>query len=149
MQENEIEIFIQGISNYFSLYSDEKLSIDTPYLLDNVNKLVYDYTGIIGITGNYSGCVYFTAPKVLLKYLLLSLGEEDLNEVNIADLVGEIANTISGNARKYLGSDFMISVPVVVDGTINKVQLPKELRSYVIPIKWRNYSAAMVISIEK
>ena len=149
MQENEIEIFIEGISNYFTLYSEEKLTIDTPYLLDNVNKLVYDYTGIIGITGNYSGCVYFTAPKVLLKYLLLSLGEEDLNEVNIADLVGEIANTISGNARKHLGSNFMISVPVVVDGAINKVQLPKDLRSYVIPVKWRNYSAAMVISIEK
>ncbi|WP_370979231.1 chemotaxis protein CheX [Agaribacterium sp. ZY112] len=148
MSEETIKVFIDGVVNYFRHTSDKEVSIGTPYLADNESPTSFDYTGIIGISGPYKGTVYFTAPKILLRHLLLSLGEPDTSNENILDVAGEVANTISGNARSVFGHDFMISVPVVVEGGGSKVRLPKALRSYVIPIYWKAYSAAVVVCLE-
>ena len=110
--------------------------------------ITHEFTGIIGIYGKKKGCVYFTAPMSLLKHLLLSIGETNTSRDALSDLVGEVANTISGNARSYFGTEFMISVPVVVNGKTERIKLPSSLRSYVIPVNWRNYEAAIVISLE-
>ena len=149
MSEKNLQVFIDGVVRYFSLTTDNDLKVGTPYLEENTHPAAMDYTGIIGISGNNKGCVYFTAPRVMLKHLILGLGESDVGEANMVDLVGEVANTISGNARKELGKDFMISVPVVVSGAPSHIHLPLELRSYVIPIIWRSYQAAVVICLEK
>jgi chemotaxis protein CheX len=66
----------------------------------------------------------------------------------MCDLVGEVANTISGNARKDFGKDFMISVPQVVAGEPEKVAPPDNMRSFVIPINWRSHSAQLVVCLE-
>lgn len=148
MSEQNLQVFIDGVVRYFNLTTDNDLQVGTPYLAENAQPAAMDYTGIIGISGNNKGCVYFTAPRVMLKHLILSLGEADTRESNMTDLVGEVANTISGNARKELGKDFMISVPVVVSGAPSNIHLPEELRSYVIPITWRSYQAAVVICLQ-
>ena len=114
MLEHNIQIFIDGVVRYFHHTQDKTVKVGTPYLANNTVPQAMDYTGIIGISGPQKGCVYFTAPRILLKHLLLSLGETNTEEENVADLVGEVANTISGNARSEFGQDFMISVPVVV-----------------------------------
>lgn len=145
MSEDKIQVFIDGLTRYFSQLTDAAVKVGTPYLESNQSPQALDYTGIIGVSGNYRGCVYFTAPKVLLKHLILNLGETDTSEKNLVDMVGEVANTLSGNARRELGKDFMISVPVVVEGAPSSIHLPRELRSYVIPIVWKSYTAAVVI----
>ena len=148
MSEQNLQVFIDGVVRYFSLTMNNDLQVGTPYLADNTQPAAMDYTGIIGISGSNKGCVYFTAPRVMLKHLILSLGIGDTSETNMTDLVGEVANTVSGNARKELGKDFMISVPVVVSGAPSNIHLPLELRSYVIPITWRSYQAAVVICLQ-
>ena len=148
MTEKNIQAFIDGVLHYFSQTTDTKAVVGTPYLLQNTKHLSFDYTGIIGISGGYRGCVYFTAPSALLRHLLTSLGELDSSSEMLVDLVGEVANTISGNARKQFGSDFMISVPVVIQGSLDTIHLPREARSYVIPISWHQYSAAIVVYLE-
>lgn len=148
MSEKNLQVFIDGVIRYFSLTTDNDLKVGTPYLEENTQPAAKDYTGIIGISGSNKGCVYFTAPRVMLKHLLLGLGESDTSESNMVDLVGEVANTISGNARKELGKEFMISVPVVVSGAPSTIHLPVDLRSYVIPISWRSYQAAVVICLQ-
>ena len=45
----------------------------------------------------------------------------DTSVDNILDLVGEVANTISGNARKVFGREFLISVPVMIEGAVDKI----------------------------
>lgn len=147
MSEATLQVFIDGVVRYFAHTSDKEVKLGTPYLVDNASPAAFDYTGIIGVSGPYRGCVYFTAPQALLRHLLLSLGEADTGESNIIDLVGEVANTISGNARSEFGKDFMISVPVVVQGMPDSIHLPRSLRSYVIPVYWKAYSAAVVISL--
>ena len=145
MSEDKIQIFIDAVVNYFNQTSNTEVTVGAPFLEKNHNPTAMDYTGVIGISGSYKGCVYFTAPKILLKHLILSLGESDTSENNMIDMVGEVANTLSGNARRELGKNFMISVPMVVEGAPSKLHLPRELRSYVIPISWKSYNAAVVI----
>jgi len=64
------------------------------------------------------------------------------------DLVGEIANTISGNARASFGEDFTISAPRVIDGPIESKMLDPKRRSYVLPIRWKSNGAQLIISLD-
>ncbi len=61
------------------------------------------------MTGRRNGIVYFTAPRGMLIVMLMKMNESDVSHDNLCDLVGEVANTISGNARRDFGKDFMIS----------------------------------------
>ena len=148
MAEKTLEVFIDGALRYFQHTSDKEVKVGTPYLAKNSKPEAFDYTGVIGISGSIKGCVYFTAPRILLKHLLLSIGEKDTNEDNLIDLIGEVANTISGNARSEFGKDFMISVPVVIEGAPSSIHLPRHLRSHVIPVYWKSYNAAVVICLD-
>ena len=147
MSEETLQVFIDGVIRYFQHTQDRDVEVGTPYLVSNKKPISMDYTGMIGITGPVKGCIYFTAPTVLLKHLLLSIGEIETSNEFLMDLVGEVANTISGNARRELGKDFMISVPMVVEGKPSAIHLPSELRSYVIPITWKSYTAAVAICL--
>ena len=147
MSEETLQVFIDGVVRYFEHTSDREVHVGTPYLASNKSPVSMDYTGIIGISGPVKGCIYFTAPSVLLKHLLLSIGETETTVHYMMDLVGEVANTISGNARRELGKDFMISVPLVVQGSPTTLHLPPELRSYVIPINWKSYTAAVAVCL--
>jgi chemotaxis protein CheX len=77
----------------------------------------------------------------------MRMQETDCSEETILDLVGEVANTISGNARRDFGKSFLISVPTVIAREPDKVTAPHP-RSYVIPINWRAHSAKLVVCLE-
>lgn len=148
MSEQTLQVFIDGVVRFFEHTNDKNVKVGTPYLVENETPAAYDVTGIIGISGPYRGCVYFTAPRILLKHLLLSIGETETSNEYLFDLVGEVANTISGNARSAFGHEFMISVPAMIEGAPDHIHLPKNMRSYVIPIYWKAYHAAVVICLE-
>lgn len=149
MTEDTLQIFIDGAIRYFDHIEGSAVQVGTPYLIENDKPESYDVTGIIGVTGPYQGCVYFTAPNILIKHLLLKMGEQDTRREHVFDLVGEVANTISGNARSQFGRDFNISVPILVEGAPNGIYLPSEARSYVIPLYWKAYHAAVVICLSQ
>ena len=148
MDESQLQVFIDGSLRYFDTVTEAKAEVGTPFLIDGQSSEPMDYTGIIGISGRNKGMVYFTASRSMLVHLLANLGEPDCSPENIADLVGEVANTISGNARKDFGKDFMISVPVVVHGENERVRLPKGIKSYAIPVHWKGHRARLVISVQ-
>lgn len=148
MNENDLKVFIDSATHYFKQMSNRPAVVQTPYLEKNDVAIRHDFTGIIGISGKKKGCVYFTAPESLLKHLLLTIGELDTSRDALSDLVGEVANTISGNARTYFGPEFMITVPIVVDGKTDRIVMPTNQRSYIIPVIWRNHEAAVVICLE-
>ncbi|MFT5420586.1 MAG: chemotaxis protein CheX [Candidatus Endobugula sp.] len=149
MHEELLEVFITGALRYFRHTSDTEVKVGTPYIVNNSEPVVFDYVGLIDVTGSIQGCVYFSATTDLLKSLLLSMGEDNTGEENIIDVVGEVANTISGNARGKLGSDFIISVPTVLQGAPKSINFPLEANAYVIPVFWQGYTAAVVICFEK
>lgn len=147
MNAQELTVFIDGAVHYFNQISGDAADVGTPYLMNTREPAARGYTGIIGVTGDKKGNVYFSAPQLLVKHLLSSMGEDDMSHENLCDAVGEVANTISGNARKFFGKEFMISAPVVVTGQSEKIAVSEEVRSYVVPITWRGHEAGLVISL--
>lgn len=149
MKEKRLQVFIDGVNKYFSQINKNEIMVGTPYLTENTNPPASDVTGVIGITGPITGCVYFSAPITLLKNLLISIEEPDLSLSNMMDLVGEVANTISGNARSEYGPEFNISVPFVMKGKPDEIHLPLNSRSFVIPVDWKEHTANIVICLRK
>ena len=148
MDEQELRIFVEIIPQYFDRQTGRAPEIGSPHLGDASSLPIYDYTGVIGISGERQGCVYVTAKRDLLRALLLQVGETDVSEANLCDLAGEVANTVSGNARLYFGSDFMISVPVIVQGAAQSIQVPRNVKAYIIPLSWHKHDAALVVSLQ-
>lgn len=149
MKENELQVFLEGVQNYFAQVAEEEIFVGTPYLTDNEMPTAQHYSGVIAITGRHKGVVYFTSPADMVKRLLVLMGEPDVSEANMMDLVGEVANTIAGNARKNFGERFEISVPIVIRGAPDEIMLPRQDRSFVIPLEWKMHKAAIVVSFHK
>ena len=147
MDEQELRIFIDIVSQYFERQTNRPPEVGSPYLGEPSALPIYDFTGVIGISGERQGCVYFTAHRELLRQLLLHVGESDVSDNNLSDLVGEVANTISGNARRHFGPNFMISVPVVVAGNARAIQVPRSVKAYILPLRWHKLEAALVVSL--
>ncbi len=147
LQEQELKTFIEGTTHYFEVAAQQPASIGSPYLVTEGQPSVHDYTGIISISGKREGVVYFTAPRAMLTVLLMKMQESDFSHETMRDLVGEVANTISGNARKDFGRDFVISVPSVLAGEKPQIPASAGLRSFVIPINWRSHSAKLVVAL--
>ncbi|MEN6669983.1 chemotaxis protein CheX [Psychrobacter sp. B38] len=148
MKEQKLQIFLSIISHYFNQFGGEELIADTPYLLENKQPKVHDYTGVIGISGEQKGVVYFSATHALLSFILDKMGETDKSEENYIDLAGEVANTIAGNARKEFGSEFHISVPFVFKGSPQSIVLPNDQRSFIIPITWHDQVGEIVVCLQ-
>lgn len=147
MTEAELRVFVAIVKRYFEQQTGIPPEIYTPYLAEPDALPVFDYTGVIGISGVRQGCVYFTAPAELLRQVLARSGETDLSTRNLADLAGEIGNTISGNARRQFGNEFLISVPLVVQGRDQVISLPKAVKAYIIPFCWQTHDASLVVSV--
>lgn len=147
MDESQIRVFVEIIRHYFEKQTGRAAEVGSPFLGEPDALPVQDFTGVIGISGNRRGCVYFTAPGALLRDALLRSGESNVADANLADLAGEIANTIAGNARREFGRDFLISVPVVVRGRDQHISVPRGVKAYVIPFRWHKLDAALVVSV--
>lgn len=148
MKEQKLKIFLNIITHYFKQFGGEELVVDTPYLLENQQPKVYDYTGVIGISGVQKGVVYFTATRDILSRILDSMGEPDKSEDNFVDLAGEVANTIAGNARTEFGASFHISVPFVFKGSPQSIILPRDERSFIIPVTWQGQIGEIVVCLQ-
>lgn len=148
MKETTIKAFVEVVKNYFNQFEADELVVDIPYLSEDKQPHVYDYTGVIGISGVMRGVVYVTASKELLQVLLRDMHEDDNGENMMVDLVGEIANTVAGNARSVFGPEFHISIPFVFKGMPQSVILPKEGRAFIIPILWQKQVGEIVVCLE-
>ena len=71
-----------------------------------------------------------------------------IRTVDIILEVGEIANTLSGNAREEFGSDFQISVPTVVVGSEARLSQRNDSRNYAIPLNWHSETAYLLVALE-
>jgi chemotaxis protein CheX len=150
-QQKELicQVFIDSVNNYFEEVTGIKSETGLPYLKDDKQQVLAHYTGMIGISGSRRGFVYVTGPKELFNDLVkIILDIDKPNDDQIVDMAGEVANTVSGNVRKAFGSEFMISVPAIIQGKPEDLKMQKDVPVFVIPIKWREYKAYVVIGLE-
>jgi chemotaxis protein CheX len=147
MSEDDLKVFIKGTENFFSQVATSPAEVSTPFVKEAMDRVIYDFSAVIGISGTQRGCVYYTAPRDMVRDLVLQLGETEQSDDILADYVGEIANTISGNAREYLGTGFMISPPVVFCEA-GDVRFPGDAPAFVIPIMWSGHRSSLILCLK-
>lgn len=143
----KLGVFLSSIAAFFAQIDDAQVTIDTPYLNNNKNAIGYDFSGVIELSGPIQGCVYVSASTIMLREVINIMGEPDLSITMMKDLLGEMANTISGNARTEFGPEFIISPPKIVEGAPNASYLPKDRNSYITSFNWRDHQAIIGIYI--
>lgn len=148
MTENDLAVFTDAVKHYFLQTTKEPAQIRAAYLAESEHLIHSQYTGLITLSGTFRGCVHFSAPHIMLLQLLVIMGEPDRSENQLLDVVGEIANTIAGNARRAFGSALEISVPVTIRGTSDSIRAAVRSRPFVISLHWRNQDAVVVVDIE-
>ena len=146
LNEQDIEVFIGAIGSYFKQITNEKAIIGSAYLASD-NFPINDFTGMIKVGADYEGALYFSAPSIMLRHLLTVMKENNQSEENLLDAVGEIANTISGNARQYFGENMTISIPEKIAGIPESLVQRVRTHAYIIIIKWKHYSASLIIDM--
>jgi chemotaxis protein CheX len=152
MEEKILKIFADSAARYFATVADGSARLGTPYLRDETEDPALDYAAVIGISGHYRGRVCYTASREKLHALLPQLGEDEFDERLCADLVGEITNTISGNARESLGAGFMISPPVLLlsAASANATSFAESgaLPCYVLPVTWKEHHSRVLVTLQ-
>ena len=154
IDEDTIRFFVWSVWNFFQASTKIEPEVGTPYLFDSFDH--DDYTGIIGVSGNQRGAVYFTMCKELLDSVLTknypdleseSHSAEQLEDMRI-DYAGEMTNIVSGNVRNYLGEQFLISVPVVVTAKSTAMRMTQSTQGIIFPVTWNGFRCHLILSLE-
>ncbi len=148
MKEAELKTFVEGVIRYFSTITSTGARVGVPYV-KAANHAVEDITGIIGMTGKRKGGIFISCPREMLAEIATEYsGTAEPSLSTIKDLAGEMANTVAGNASLAFGSDFQISVPVVLVGRPEQLDLPTRVPTFIIPIEWKSYKAYLAVGVE-
>ncbi len=147
--EEDLKVFVRGAEFFFQQVTATRAEVSTPFIREPSDRVIDDFSAVIGISGVQRGCVYYTAPRAMVQELVTHYGETDPSDDLFADCVGEIANTISGNAREFLGPGFMISVPVVFSGRADDVRFPQDVPAFVIPISWNGHRSSLILCLKR
>jgi chemotaxis protein CheX len=147
LEEDELKLFVDSVRQYFRVLARQEPQITSAFLATG-DLQGHDYNGIVTFSGAYQGHVIVSMPGLLLKELLLLQGETDVSRGNLLDTVGEIANTLGGNARKTLGSELQISVPVKLHGSAG-IRARVRKHPYAITLRWNLQPAVVWIDMER
>lgn len=149
LRADDIRVFCDAAVAFFQQTTGQRASVRTAYLLSSREQAVPgDFQGVIDLSGRYRGSVEFSAPRNLLSHVLLTLGEGDYSEASHRDIVGEIANQMSGYARRHFGEAMQISPPRVVTGS-PAAAAEGEVQPFVIPVTWERYEARLVVRMAR
>ncbi|MBF0118154.1 MAG: chemotaxis protein CheX [Desulfobacterales bacterium] len=96
-----------------------------PYLKKDT-KITGDVSSVVGLTGIKNGAISISFEKACILKVVSNMFGEDMKELDasVSDAVGEIANMISGQARRDLeGMGFLLhgAIPTVFIGSNHEI----------------------------
>ncbi len=147
LTQQDLDHFVASVRRYFSVCTPHEPQITSAYL-GGSDMQTHEFTGAVSFTGKFEGHVMVSTTAALLRELLLLQMERDLSDGNLLDAVGEISNTLAGNARKHFGSGLDISVPLKLHG---RQGLTARMRAqpYVITLNWNRHPALVCVDLVK
>lgn len=132
-----INPFISSINAVFRTMVHVDVKIGKPHMVVDPGTRS-DVSGVIGFSGQASGCVVLSFPLAVARQVTSSFAGASLDEnhPDFADAVGELANMVAGNAKKdFEGMNVSISLPSVIIGTGHLVSKSQTCSRLVIPVE--------------
>lgn len=146
--EDDLRLFVDAVKHYLKATTRQLPEITAAYLGD-ATLMGHEFNGTVRFSGAFRGQVTVSMPSGLLGELLVLQHEtRPQTKPLLLDAVGEIANTLAGNARKTLGPELEISVPQVHMGKLS-LNAQVRQRPYVISLRWNTYPALVCIDLER
>jgi chemotaxis protein CheX len=126
--------FVQSVKNVLSTMAGVQTTVERPHF-KTTHCAEYDYSGIIAFSGKIIGTVVVSFQREAAIALVAAFAGDKIEPEtpDFADAIGELANMISGAAKKDLGSMASISVPSVIMGKNHTVFRPHDIPCLVIP----------------
>jgi chemotaxis protein CheX len=148
LKAEDIKVFSDAATAFFKASTGSQALVRTAYILEtSASGVESDLQGLISISGKYRGLVAFSASRGLLSHVLLKMGESDYSEASHRDIVGEIANQMSGYARRHFGEAMHIAPPRVLSAP-QTADASFAGSSFVIPMLWDGYEAQLLIQMQ-
>ncbi|MEM6822957.1 MAG: hypothetical protein AAF558_13590 [Verrucomicrobiota bacterium] len=143
--EQALHSFVESTKHYFKKETWANIRIE-----DAAVQLQYPFdSGIcswVKLTGLANGWVILSAPQEMVEVLLREKNRA-VSEIDCREFMKEMAEAISENAKKDLGTDLNVEV-VQQDGDHPNFSDDDELPVFVVPMVWRNHQANLVMLIE-
>lgn len=147
LNETDLKLFIDSIRHYLKVTTRQEPQITSAFL-GTGDVEGFEFNGLVTFSGSHNGNVIVSMPAKLVREILLLQHETDLSDSNLLDAVGEIANTLAGNARKALGPELQISVPIKLHG-VQGIKARVRKHPYVITLRWNHYEALVCVDMER
>lgn len=136
MNVKYVNPFIVATLVTFETMLDVKLKPGKPELKTDTCPS-HDISGIIGISGDATGSIALSYPRIVaLKTVSRFLdGDFKIVDYNVTDAIGELTNIIAGSAKKDLqGLNVAISLPNVIIGRNHHLVGPKDAQNIIVPM---------------
>lgn len=147
LHENDLKLFVDSIRHYLKV-STRQEPVITSAFLGTADIEGFEFNGIVTFAGSHNGQIVVSMPGKLVREILLLQHETDLSNSNQLDAVGEIANTLAGNARAALGAELQISVPIKLQGA-QGIKARVRTHPYVITLRWSHHAAMVWVDMER
>ena len=138
MDAKIINPFLSATLDIFGSMFSIEAKPGKPYLLGRELMHRWDLSGILGVTGDYSGIVGFRLTRILADKMLQRSGiftesEKERQEL-LYEMVGEMTNIIAGNASSLIDHvSIEISPPAVIMGEHHEIAWPRAIPVICIP----------------
>ena len=118
MQADYINCFVAAVQNVFRTMLNTEVTVARPHVKTESTSS-HDVTGIVTLSGDVVGAVALSFPSESGVNAVEALSETrcEFGSDEFSDAIGELANMVSGNAKKDLDNlSVNISIPTVVIG---------------------------------
>ena len=149
MDVRYINPFLVAIQNLFRTMIDIPFTLGKP-TLKKTQVPPHEISGIIGLSGDVSGCVVISLSREIAFQMASALLDEPVTELDAdcTDAIGEIANMIAGNAKTdFPAGNTSISVPSVVVGQ-HQVSYPSGIPIISIPCQANNGELVIDVALK-
>ena len=153
MEAKLINPFIRAIQSVITTMAGKQPKVaGKPYL--KKDDVAYgDVSSVVGLTGHKNGNFSISFDEPCIISLASAIFGEEFTELNneVADVVGELANMVSGKARQeleLLGYLFHGSIPTVFTGKNHEVKHMTEGPKIGIPFQIENHRFTFEICFE-
>jgi chemotaxis protein CheX len=127
--------FIVSIKRVFETMVKTTVNVGKPEIATS-DKGVADVSGVIGLSGDVSGCVVLSFPMDVASKVVAAFADSAVQpeHPDFADAVGELANMIAGGAKaQFPGVRVSISLPSVIIGKQHVVSQSRAYPRVLIP----------------
>ena len=156
MFDKEVQIAKEAVINYFASYSlENEVVIGEVAKIRNLkDNVLFEYTGLIAVSGDYEGGIYITCSESFLSAIYNIVMKEapgDPLKAFLSDLIGEISNVIAGYFQKEHGEHFIISVPYAILGNSELGILKRRMEAnfFLMPFIFRGHESYLGFSISR